>query len=225
MLLHQAQSEFHSIAAFSQLSQTLAAFNAPNSLVARALQAACEEARHTQLILELAWIFGAKKFEVSPTHLTTDQEIIAFAIHNFVEGCVRETFAATIALRQSHSSAHSAVASTFAEIARDEINHAVLAWDVAEYLSELLDDDALRTLRIAASDTVASLVVESSLFDQIPILDRSLLGLPNTSEARTIIRALEDCVWGPYLSDLLPVSSDHDRSIPLRAPVVTLNAD
>ena len=202
LLLYQAQSEFNSIGAFIQLARTLSELMAPSSLVARAILAAHDEARHTGLVVDLAFALGADRFDATWTPVSVPSEIVSFTIHNFVEGCVRETFAAVVALRQSRYSSHPISSDVFSKIASDEMSHAVLSWDVAEYLNARLDDESFLALRAAAARAIESLFKESCCFDRIQPVARSVLGLPSTSEAQAILRALDRCVWEVCFCDV-----------------------
>ena len=68
------------------------------------------------------------------------------ALHNAVEGCVNETWAAVLAsLKAGH--AHSApLRAAYASIATDEADHAQLAWDLHAWFATQLNPDEVAAI-------------------------------------------------------------------------------
>lgn len=72
--------------------------------------------------------------------MPTDETLLSIAIHNAVEGCVSETWAAMMAQIQAERAETPELRALFSTIARDEITHGQLAWDLHAWLLEQLDD-------------------------------------------------------------------------------------
>ncbi len=58
------------------------------------------------------------------------RELVAIAVENAIEGCVRETWGAALAWFQATHAADPIVRSAMARIARDETQHAALGWSL-----------------------------------------------------------------------------------------------
>ena len=71
------------------------------------------------------------------------------AVHNAVEGCVRETFGALSATWQARHASHPEIARALAVIADDETRHAAFSWKLAAWLESKLDAPA--RARVAAA--------------------------------------------------------------------------
>ena len=95
-----AHLEAVSVVAFEQLAMELSAHGAPRRLVRGARRAAREEVRHARVMGRFAARAGAR---LSPLDVATapPRPIEAIAVENAVEGCVRETFGAVLAMRQA----------------------------------------------------------------------------------------------------------------------------
>ncbi len=145
-----AALEAASVGAFEELARELAAHGAPKRLVARARRAARDEVRHAALVGELARRHGgAVKLPVARGP-RPPRTLVALARANAVEGCVRETFGALLALHQAEFAPSADVRAAMTTIARDESAHAILAHDVHRWLVRRLDPKALRSVRAAA---------------------------------------------------------------------------
>jgi hypothetical protein len=68
------------------------------------------------------------------------RSLFDLARENEVEGCVRETFGALVASWQAEHAATAELRSLFASIARDEIAHSELAWQLRAWLRSRLDE-------------------------------------------------------------------------------------
>jgi hypothetical protein len=115
------------------------------------------------------------------------------AIENAVEGCVKETFAAAVALVQAQTAADPEMRTTFRRIAIDELRHAELSWAVARWLdTRLTVADRRQVLR--ARQRAERQVIASAASDP----DRELvqhLGLPTAKVALGIARDLSAALW------------------------------
>jgi hypothetical protein len=151
------------VPAFAQLMRELAAHGAPEALVAAARRALADEERHARMMTDLARAAGARPAtpDVAPTPL---RPLVAIALENAVEGCVRETAGAVTAAVEARRLAagvgHFAAPELrriFAAIAIDERRHADLAWAVDAWAAPRLLPDERRLVAAARADAFRSL--------------------------------------------------------------------
>ena len=135
---NSAYLEAASVDAFIELAEQLRSWGAPEALIQRCMVAAEEEQTHTMLMDTLAEAYGGCRPEPSanPQPNTTLFEV---ALHNAVEGCVQEAWAACVAMQQSLR-ADESLRPIFSQIAKDEIKHAQLSWDLHEWFSTQLSE-------------------------------------------------------------------------------------
>lgn len=153
--------------AFDWLADELSALDAPCGLARRARLAARDGTRHTAAIARLARRFGhkARTAHVAPA---ARRPMFEVALESAVEGCVRETYVAAMALWQSRCARDRGVRAVMAPIARDEVRHGQLAWDVARWIEPRLSRaDRARVNRARATRALATGVVRS-----LPIWER-----------------------------------------------------
>jgi rubrerythrin len=170
-----AVMEHVSITAFIELAAQLEARGAPATLAARCRAAAEDERRHVELLVEL----GAERPSriLEPAAVTTS--LIEIALHNAVEGCVTETWAALLVRHQSQHALDSSVCRAFERIAADEARHAQLAWDLHAWFVLVLDPAAAGEVEAARAQALARL--ENTASQQALVLPRAVrevLGLP-----------------------------------------------
>ncbi len=132
-----AHLEAASVVAFAELAELLAGLAAPAALVSRCRTAAAEEARHAAVIGALARARGARV--TRPRRRACATDLRAIAVHNAVEGCVHEAWAAVGAAWQAMHAEDAGHRAAFAEIAVDEAGHAQLAWDLHAWFVDRLD--------------------------------------------------------------------------------------
>jgi rubrerythrin len=139
-LAAMAELEAQAVLAFVRLGAELRERGAPPELVARARRAARDEARHARIARRLARARGAavQRLERPRFEARTD---VALARENAIEGCVNETYGATVATWLAATVTDPELAGAFAEIARDERAHAALAWDVAAWITARLSPE------------------------------------------------------------------------------------
>jgi hypothetical protein len=141
------QLEHEAVSAFVELAAQLSALDAPSDIIARCLRAAQEEVEHAQLTHAIACSYGARP-EAPVHHLSGPRTLFEIALHNAVEGCVRETFAGVEALWQAaHIDASLRPALT--KIARDECSHAELSWDLHRWALPQLNEAQRAQLQAA----------------------------------------------------------------------------
>ncbi len=139
MWLDDTRAECASIPAFFALARDLAALGAPIALVRKALAAADDEVRHTELCASMAGDFSSMTFTPEllpappPSALNRKDEIIRLCLESWQDGCLGEGIAAERAKRQAQHTADPTTASALATIAKDEAHHAALGWGIVEW--------------------------------------------------------------------------------------------
>lgn len=158
-LARMAQLEAASVHAFRALRDDLACLGAPQGLL-RDLQAAGDdEVRHARAVRLQAERVGAVVPEVgAPARRRRSLEEIA--IENIEEGCVNETFGAAIAAIQAEHASDPRIRGMMRTIAREELRHAALSWQVAAWLDLRLDVRARALVDEARLGALASLEAE-----------------------------------------------------------------
>jgi hypothetical protein len=131
-----AYLEAASVLAFEQLANQLSGFAAPNELIERCRVAASDERAHARWLTVLAQRRGACVPMVAQT--PAKSELLDVALHNAVEGCVHETFAALLAACRAQRATSPVLRRVFAKIAADETVHGQLAWDIHAWLQTRL---------------------------------------------------------------------------------------
>lgn len=127
-----ALSEHSSVAGFHRFALDLLAHGAPPELVMRAQRAAIEELEHARACFGLASAYAGRAIGPGPMPLgstapvaSTLAELAVWTVH---EGCVGETVAAWLASEIHEHAQDPAVREVMAKIAREEAEHAELAW-------------------------------------------------------------------------------------------------
>ena len=178
--------------AFEKLAGELLAHRAPRRLVRAARRAAREEVRHARVMGSFAARAGARVPEVAVAP-TPPRPIEAIAIENAVEGCVRETFGAVVAMRQAGRARSGDLRRAMRRIAREEAGHAELSWDLGRWLEGRLDAAGRARVRDAQDRAVASLAREAARAPDGRLVTE--LGLPTAAQARAAVDALRSSIW------------------------------
>ena len=186
-----AALEAASVPAFQHLRDELRAHGAPAALADRADEAIDDERLHTKMTTALAKRFGGAPTApvVSPLSVRPLSEV---AIENAVEGCVRETFGALVAIYQAERAEDRAVRRAMKRIAEDESRHAELAWDVASFCDERLGEGERAAVRAAMRDALETLrdEIDRPVHDDVC----RVAGVPSREDARRLLLCLEDAV-------------------------------
>jgi hypothetical protein len=190
-LAEMARLEAASVHAFRRLARELVALRAPAPLVRAAERSARDESRHARAMARLARRRGAVPARVRLRALPGARSLEAFAIENAVEGCVRETFGALVALRQSRRARDGAFARQMARIARDEVRHAALAWSIARWVEPRLPEAARTRVHAATRAAVGALRCEvRAVRPEIA----AELGLPYGRDGAELVAAFEQAL-------------------------------
>jgi hypothetical protein len=150
-----AHDEAASVKSFLALASELARHDAPDDLVVRARAAALDEVRHARAMGALAREHGAVPIAPRFRDLP-ERDLLAIAVENAVEGCVRETFAAFVAHHQARR-ASARFRGVFARIAEDETRHAQWSWDLDAWLVTRLSAAERRQVAEARRAALAAL--------------------------------------------------------------------
>lgn len=180
-----AELEAAAVLAFEQLAEELAAHKAPGALLARCRVAAEEERRHAALMTAAARRYGAEPGPVTRAARPTPKRF-TLAAENVVEGCVRETWGALSALVQARTAREPALAALFASLAEEEASHALLSFDLDEWLRDGLDAGEHKTLDQLAALAEAELRAE--LTEPSPAL-ATRAGAPSRALATALLDA------------------------------------
>jgi hypothetical protein len=194
---HAAWFEAASVVAFRRLGDELDAHGAPAPLVAKARRAVEEEERHTRATSRLATRFGARVVlpRLCPGRV---RDLAAIALENAVEGCVHEAYAAMVAMRIASHAADDGVRRAFQVIAREEVGHAALAWEVAAWMEPRLDVETREAVQRARQGALAALRAQ---LDEEPSWElRRLVGMPDRRQARRMLEELERMFLSPELA-------------------------
>jgi hypothetical protein len=182
-----AYLEAASVVAFERLADELAARGAPAALVARARRSRDDETRHADVMNGFARGLGGtpRSLEVAEAQ---PRSLLAMALENAVEGCIRETFGALVAHYQATTAGSREVRDAMRLIAEDETAHASLSWDVAAWLEPRLSESERQELdaarQLALRELAASLLREPS--HEL----RTAAGLPDAREAQQLLAGL-----------------------------------
>ncbi len=186
-LAEMAQLEAASVHAFDALYTDLARHGAPVDLLREVRASAADEVRHARAMKRVATRFGATVPDVSRLP-SRERSIEELAIENAEEGCVNETYGAALALVQAESATDLRFRAMMKSIAQDELRHAALSWQIAEWLDARLD--ARARARVAAARERAVAQLEESLVDVCDASGVPRIGLPSGPIAREIFGAM-----------------------------------
>lgn len=143
-----AASEAEAVVAFAELTAALRAFRAPRALVLRAVRAGREERRHARLLARIARARGAAVPRLR-RRAAVRLDLPTFVRENAVEGCVGETVGAFLAAHQARTAVDPRWKRALAVLARDEADHAALAWAVHRHFLPRVDAATRRTVEVA----------------------------------------------------------------------------
>jgi hypothetical protein len=192
VLARAAYLEAASVAAFLDLATQIEGHGAPRALVRSLRRAARDEVRHARDVAALARARGAEPAAVQLAD-AGPRSLFAIALENAREGCVRETWGAACAVAQSMRATDLEIRRAMRAIARDELRHAALSWDLAEWIASRLTPNERA---LVVEERARALVgLEAELQKKPPEAWRAALGLPTRDEAQAILRAMRSDVW------------------------------
>jgi hypothetical protein len=193
VLARNAALEGAAVRAFEQLARELAAHHAPRELVARARKAARQEVTHARLLRRAAEARGcaapAARERAAPAAPRSLRDI---ARENAVEGCGREALGAALLALQSRRCPDRELRAVLARIARDEMSHAQLSWDLHLWLLSRLDPGE-RMEVLAAHEAFLDRCEAGAPPELADERVAEALGMPTREQWRTLVRAVR---WG-----------------------------
>jgi hypothetical protein len=154
-LAAMAHLEAASVGAFEQLAEQLAELDAPPSMLERCRAAAEDERNHARWLTMLAERHGAEVRE--PQLEAREHDRLAIAMHNAVEGCVHEAFAALVAAVVARLGESPVLRRIYARIAQDETRHGQLAWDLHAWFMSRLSPREQEQVETAQREALAQL--------------------------------------------------------------------
>jgi hypothetical protein len=190
-LARQSHLEAASVRAFADIHDDLRALGAPPWLLRAVRASAADEVRHARVCSELAARHGVA-VAWSPVPAAPRRSLAQLARDNFVEGCIRETYGAVIGGYQARAGARP-YRRALRAIARDEIRHADLSWQLHAWLWPQLD--AGERASILAAGRAARAELELATADAPDL--RAALGLPDDVAARVLREQLDAAMWTP----------------------------
>lgn len=191
-----ARAEAESVAEFERLATELELHGAPPALSSRARAAAEEERRHAAVTARLAQSV-APAIPAPPQRLRSLEQL---AEANLLEGCINETMSAVLVATQAEHAPSARTRQELATIARDELSHAELSWELHAWLVSRLDATARRALANAGRARVAQTLRRA--VQRLPEEARLEAGLPDERVASAKARVLADELWLPALAAL-----------------------
>jgi hypothetical protein len=180
--------EAGSVDAFRRLRDELRAHRAPRRLVRAAGRAMRDEIRHVRQTAALSRRFRERPVRPISAQAHGARSLEAIALENGVEGCVRETYSALECLWQAHRATDSVVRTTMRRIARDELRHLELSWEVRAWAMARLARAARERVVAAERREIALLKAEMHA-DPGPALERDA-GLPPAAVSRALVDAI-----------------------------------
>ncbi|HEX8793060.1 MAG TPA: ferritin-like domain-containing protein [Polyangiaceae bacterium] len=193
-LARMAHLEAASVPAFSRLARELAEHGAPRRLLRAAVRAGEDEKRHARVVTDLAERAGAT-VRRPQVRRGRARSLEAMAIENAVEGCVRETFGAAVAVAQSLTASDPRVRAALRRIAIDETRHAELSWRVARWVDGRLDPAARRRVASARLRAASALLASAGAPVHPELVQQ--LGIPPAPVAVAMAQQLARALWAP----------------------------
>ncbi len=183
-----AELEAASIAAFATLGRELRTHGAPRRLLDEVARAKRDEVRHAMAMGRLARRLGGCP-RIPHVRSIAPRDLATLAVDNAVEGCVRETFGAAVALFQAERAREPRMRAVLRRIAADETRHAEVSARIAGWTRRRLGAEAHRRIDESERAAIASLRSEI-VAGETPAGLRDLSGLPSRAAALRLFDAL-----------------------------------
>ncbi len=192
-LARAAHDEAGSVHAFVALRRELARHGAPRPLLARLRRAAADERRHARVVDRLVRSRGGR-WRRPVMAACPGRELLAIAVENAVEGCVRETWAALSAAHQARCAGDRRIRAAMVGIALDEQGHAELAWAIDAWLHGRLDAEEWAQVEAARAGAAAQLRA-GLLARHLPDEVVQLAGVADGEVALRLVDGLAEALW------------------------------
>ncbi|MBS2019999.1 MAG: ferritin-like domain-containing protein [Deltaproteobacteria bacterium] len=187
-----AHLEAAAVLAFERLERELREEGAPPALIGRLRRATREERRHVEITSELARSFGAEPLPATAEPFTP-RSLFEIARENVVEGVVRETYGAAVALFRAERASTPELRSALSEIAHDECRHAQLSWDMHAWMWSWLREherEQIDAARLAAIEELREALRAEPAAELVEIV-----GVPRAAEAAELFDGLFAHAW------------------------------
>jgi len=185
-----ASNEAGSVRSFRALATELRQTPIGRNFSPRLRKAAKDEIRHARLMEREAHRYGSRRPKQTFSALSERRTLKDIALENAREGCVFETYSAlemhALAAR-AQSEEHRAL---FESIAKDETEHAELAWDLHAAFLERLEPAERSEVEAALSDALCAL--RAAPRPSFPLELHETLGLPQADLSHALrVRLVE----------------------------------
>lgn len=163
-----ARFEHASIASFNQFSLQLLALGAPADLVAATNLAALQEVEHARASFAIASAYAGRGVGPGPLAVASQLEsleLLAVTTATVREGCVEETLAAAEAAEVERRATVPAVRWVLARVAREEREHAALAYRFVAWACSIGGDPVRDAARQTFRDALAAARTEPADVD------------------------------------------------------------
>jgi hypothetical protein len=182
-----AQTERASVPAFARLRRELRSLGAPHSLLRACSRARRDEVRHARMMESIARSAGCDVHAPIVGSLDT-RDIVAIAIENVAEGCVRETYGALLATWQSRFAREPHFRQAMKRIAREETRHAALAHRIDDWLRARLDSVGRAAVDAARRHALREL--RGSLSFEPDTVSANDFGFPSAMQAHALLDSI-----------------------------------
>jgi hypothetical protein len=194
-----AHLEGAAVLAFDVLARELKGFGAPHELQLRAQRAREDEERHHRLMAAFAWREGG----VVPCVRAVPQgerSLLAAALENAVEGCVREVWGALSAHYQAAMAAAPEARQLWRAIASDESEHAELSLALHDWFMLQLTLEEQKLVETAMQRARLELRAELTSGPAPHALVAHQAGVPQPAHAAALFAELEQQVLSSLMT-------------------------
>jgi hypothetical protein len=201
----RAQTELASVPAFRELAEQLHVQGAPLEFVDRCYEAGRDELHHAMLAANHCAVFGSQHVQLESdgascrAPVAGPEGMVRLAVESWVDGCLGEGVAAACAAEEARLASHDDVRHSQQLIARDEGQHAELAWDVLAWTLRVGGRDVRDALHAVAdaSPSEASVHASNNNFETFGILSgERYYALLTAHRQRSLQRLHETLVSG-----------------------------
>ena len=183
-----AHMEAAAVLAFDEMLEHLRGFGAPAELVERAGKAREDEVRHAAATRALALRHGGRLVEPAVDRAPDAPSLLAFALENMREGCVRETYGALVIAHQAAHAQCPRIRAAFARSRDEELEHAELSWDIASWLDERLTPAERAEVERARHEEIAVLLAAADVEPCDEVV--RVAGMPTAATHRSLVAGL-----------------------------------
>lgn len=186
-----AYLEGAAVLAFDVMERELQRFGAPRELQLRARRAREDEVRHYARMAAVARREGATVPTVRAEVTSSERPLLAAALENAVEGCVREAWGALSAHYQAATAAEPEARLLWESIATDETEHAELSLALHEWYMQQLALEERSLVEAAMQRARLELRSELALGTAPHPIVAHQVGVPGPSHAAALFDELE----------------------------------